>query len=165
MPALSAHYTRFAVVAGILAAAAGCKKKDEYASRPPDAYASPAAPSASAASAPVTVEVLAVDAKEPTITVTEAIPGSSTADEAEAGTARGTAGAIADRHTLPVDASASAELSKLEPGQRIDIVCAEVPPANGIGATDTTSPPPDTLAGCTRVAAIMTSAAGSSRGR
>ena len=61
--------------------------------------------------------LLAVDAKAQAITVTEAIPGSSTADEQEAGTSRGTAGAIADRHTIAVDPSVADSLSRLEPGQ------------------------------------------------
>ena len=75
----------------------------------------------------------------------------------------GTAGAIADRHTIDVDPSVSDALSRLSPGQRIDIVCAEEP----TGALDTgaATPAPDPLGSCTRVAAILTPAAGSSRGR
>jgi hypothetical protein len=168
MTALINRCTKVVAVLGIVAAAGGCKKKDEYAGGPAGT-ASPAIGTeprgvAAAGSAPLTVDVLAVDTKAPSITVTEAIAGSSTADEKEAGTTRGTAGAIADRRTLPVEPAAAAGLSRLEPGQRIDIVCAETPtPAGDAAALDPAlaSPlPDDPLARCTKVTAIMTPAGG-----
>jgi hypothetical protein len=163
MTTLIERCTKAAAVLAIAAAACGCSKKDEYASAQPAASGSPgpgaaATGTASAGRAPLTVDVVAVDTKVPSITVTSAVAGSSTADDKEAGTSRGTAGAIADRRTLPVDPSVSSELSRIEPGQRVDIVCADPvagPGATGATAAGATPAPSDPLTACVKVTAIM----------
>jgi hypothetical protein len=180
-----------AALLGIVVAAYGCKKKDEYgssgtASPGTSAYASPyASPEATASSsagtvvapARIPVNVLAVDTKAPSITVTQATagpraakPGGEPPPDTNAA-ARGTAGAIADRRTLAVDPMAAADLSRVKAGDMVTIMCSgTMPGATGTGAADTgtiTASPgtPGDLANCTMVTSILTEPGTSARGR
>lgn len=193
MTALTRTLTRLAVGLVVAGLVAGCGRRDRAdsgataaASPATGAYASPA-PGADGGvgvftdSMEVTADVIGVDKDARSITVTEAETGPS-ADEpgtdtdtetgAHQGT-RGTAGAIADRRTLPVGPAAAEMLSHLKPGDRVTLSCSTETAAGGttggasgggVPGTASTIPSPG-LEGCATVAAITPRSDGSARGR
>lgn len=183
-----------AMVLGLVVAAFGCGKKDEYAST--TGTASPAATgtyetgrTTAAVPTQVMAQVVAMDTQASTITVVPvaggavaAPPGEGPRTETPDPTERGAAGAIANRRTIPVDASASADLARVKAGDRVTLLCSDT--ATGTtGTTGTTTGTTGTTTGttgatrgaltltsadlseCKLVTAIMPEAAGSARGR
>jgi hypothetical protein len=131
----------------------------------------------------VTADVIGVDKDSPSITVTEAeagAPADPPGEDSGAATAagpnvgaRGAAGAIAGRRTLPVDPRAAGALSGLGPGDRVTLTCDTTGAAGAPGAG--AMPPATGAAGaqagitggldsCTRVTAITPQGSGG-RGR
>jgi hypothetical protein len=184
--------TRIAMGLAVAGLVAGCGRRDgagtEAAASPgTGAYASPV-PGAEGGvgvftdSMEVTADVIGVDEDAKSITVTAAEtgppadrPGADDGDTDEGANqgVRGTAGAIADRRTLPVGPAAVEMLSRLKPGDRVTLSCTTDPAAAGTtgGASGGSLPGPSGtipspgLEGCATVAAITSSSDGSSRGR
>lgn len=180
MTALTRMLSRAAMGLVVAGLAAGCGRKaadtDATAAASPGTgtYASPA-PGADGGvgvftdSTEVTADVIGVDEDAKTITVTAAEtgpraekPGADDADTDANLAARGTAGAIADRRTLPVSPAAAEMLSRLKPGDRVTLSCstdtaaggaAGSAPGAGVAAPGSTIPSPG-LEGCATVASI-----------
>ena len=126
------------------------------------ATAAPAGAGTQGTTPPVTADVLAevisVDRSAASITVTAATGGQTASEPGkETTTARGTAGAIADRRTLPVAPSVAGELARFEPGERVMLRCEmETRPGLTILLPD--------LNACRLVTAIAPPAPGAGRG-
>jgi hypothetical protein len=153
MTTLMKTCAKTAAVLGIVAAAYGCKKKDEYgsstaaspgtsayASPSSDAYASPGMGTTGTGSmaAPVAVEVVAVDTAAGTITVADVMAGAGTGATGTApGSSRSASGTSAtggraDNRTLPVQSSARSDLSRVKVGDHVMIMCSDT---SGMGTS------------------------------